>query len=250
MPTTSRPKTEDKFSQARAAKNSPERQAAAEKKRYKETPPKSVQAEFDAVAASKKKKAPVTMKKAAPSFKEHLAKNRVRDDERVHQVVRAILSAWKAEQGHAEHTAFSSGIIKVSRRQIEGALQDLKNTRFTKIPTFINDILTSADICAEFGTWVYVEHDSPDWIFVRLPENNTPVLRAQIKSAPVRTASPAITMTSEALLASYSEEAVVSNGPDVEALRKRLVTHNRIKPEVAARMSEKEVLDMTAFYAL
>ena len=235
MPTTSRPKTEDKFSRARNAKG-------------------KKQCDRPENLAEKKKPTPrgpsAAKSGTTPSFKEHLAKNRVRDDERVHQVVRAILSAWKAEQGHAEHTAFSSGIIKVSRRQIEGALQDLKNTRFTKIPTFINDILTNTDICKEFGTWVYVEHDSPDWIFVRLPENNTPVLRAQIKSAPVRTASPAITMTSEALLDSYCEEAVVSKGPDVEALRKRLVTHNRIKPEVAARMSEKEVLDMTAFYAL
>lgn len=222
MPTTSRPKTEDKFSRARAAKNSPERQEAA------------------------KKKAPVTMKKAAPVEE----RPKVRDEDRVYQLIHAVLSAWKAEQGHAENTAFSSGIVKVSRRQIEGALQDLKNTRFTKIPTLINDILTGTDICAEFGHWVYVEHDAPDWIFVRLPENNTPVLRAQIKSAPVSVTSPAITMTSEALLDSYYEEAVADKAPDVETLRKRLVTHNRIKPEVAARMSEKEVLDMTAFYAL
>lgn len=212
MPTTSRPKTEDKFSQARAAKNSPERQAAAEKKRHKETPPKSVQAKLDAVAASKKKtpRGPSSVRPKAsattPSFKEYLAKKRVRDEERVFNLVHAILSAWKADVGHAEHTAASAGIIKVSRRKIEGALRDLKNTRFTKIPTLINDVLVYNEVCNEFGQWVYVEHDSPDWIFVRLPENSTPVIRADISYDKTGETPASISTSSEALLADFDEE--------------------------------------------
>ena len=273
MPTTSRPKSDDKFSRARAAKGKKQcdrPENLAEKRKYKDTPPNSV------LEANKpKKKTPrgpssakprvakehgdresmetPAHKKAmreAPSYKDYLAGKKVRDEERVHLLVKTILSAWKADVGHAEHTAASAGIIKVSRRKIEGALRDLKNTRFTKIPTLINDVLVYNEVCNEFGQWVYVEHDSPDWIFVRLPENNTPVIRADISYDKTGETPASITMTSEALLDSYSEEAVVSKGPDVEALRKRLVTHNRIKPEVAARMSEKEVLDMTAFYAL
>lgn len=228
MPITSRPKTEDKFSRARAAKNSPERQEAA------------------------KKKGPVTMKQAAPapSYKEFIAKNRVRDEERVNTLVHTILSAWKAERGHAENTAFTSGIVKVSRRQIEGALRDLKNTRFTKIPTLINDILTGTDICSEFGQWVYVEHDAPDWIFVRLPDNDTPVLRASISADRTGQTSPAVTTSSEALLAAYCEEAVEDKGPDMDAIRKTLVARSNYTAEYVARMSDKDVLAMNAFYAL
>jgi len=125
---------------------------------------------------------------------------KMRDEERVYNLVHAILSAWKADIGHAEHTAASSGIIKVSRRKIEGALRDLKNTRFTKIPTLINDVLVYNEIWNEFGQWVYVEHDSPDWIFVRLPENSTPVLRADISVDRTGATSPAITTSSEVLL--------------------------------------------------
>ncbi|EBY9527431.1 hypothetical protein D5P86_00420 [Salmonella enterica subsp. enterica serovar Infantis] len=222
MPITSRPKTEDKFSRARAAKNSPERQEAA------------------------KKKGPVTMKRAAPVEE----RPKVRDEDRVHKLVHTILSAWKAERGRAENTAFTSGIVKVSRLQIEGALRDLKNTRFTKIPTLINDILTGTDICSEFGQWVYVEHDAPDWIFVRLPDNDTPVLRVSFDVDSTGQTSPAIPTSSEALLASYCEEDVEDKGPDMDAIRKTLVARSNYTAEYVARMSDKDVLAMNAFYAL
>ena len=130
----------------------------------------------------------------------------MRDEERVFNLVHAILSAWKADVGHAEHTAASAGIIKVSRRKIEGALRDLKNTRFTKIPTLINDVLVYNEVCNEFGQWVYVEHDSPDWIFVRLPENSTPVIRADISYDKTGETPASISTSSEALLADFDEE--------------------------------------------
>lgn len=187
MPTTSRPKTEDKFSRARAAKNSPERQGAVAKK----TPrgPSSVRP-----ASAKSAKAPAD---AAP---------KIRDEERVFSIVHAILTAWKAEADHPDAWAASAGIIKVSRRKIEGALRDLKNTRFTKIPTLINDILTGCDICDEFGHWVYVEHDSPDWIFVRLPANSTPVIRADISYDKTGVTSAAVTTSSELLMEDLDED--------------------------------------------
>lgn len=191
----------------------------SEKKRHKETPPKSVQAKLDAVAASKKKtprgpssvkprqsppgygfKSKATGERApGPSYKEFLAKNRVRDDERVYFLVHAILSAWKLS-AVTDAEANATGIIKVSRRKIEGALRDLKNTRFTKIPSLINDTLTDMDLCKEFGQWVYVEHDSPDWIFIRLPANSTQVVRADISSDRTGQTSAAVTTSTEVLL--------------------------------------------------
>ena len=95
----------------------------------------------------------------------------------------------------------------MSRRKVEGALRDLKNTRFTKIPTLINDVLVYNEVCNEFGQWVYVEHDSPDWIFVRLPKNSTPVIRADI--AVDRTGETPTTVTT-------SSEVLLDNGGDDE----------------------------------
>ena len=173
MPTTSRAKPNDKFAQSRSEKNSPERVEAAKKR--KETPPKSVQAKLDAIAASKKKvsrgpKAVGPRRSADTAVK-------IRDEERVFNLVHAILRTWKSDSD-ANHPAAAVGIIKVSRRQVERSLRDLKNTRFTKIPSLINDVLVYNEIFHEFGQWVYVEHDSPDWIFVRLPSNDTEVVRA------------------------------------------------------------------------
>ncbi|AXG67353.1 hypothetical protein HOU09_gp309 [Dickeya phage vB_DsoM_AD1] len=209
MPTTSRPKTEDKFSRARAAKNSPKRvkgkkqsdrpENLSEKKRPTPRGPSSAKPRQLPPGYGFKSKA--TGERAPdPSRKEFAAKNKVRDEERVFNLVHAILSAWKADVGNAEHTAASAGIIKVSRRKIEGALRDLKNTRFTKIPTLINDVLVYNEVCNEFGQWVYVEHDSPDWIFVRLPENSTQVIRADISSDRSGETSAAVTTSVEVLL--------------------------------------------------
>ncbi|UAW96811.1 hypothetical protein pEaSNUABM22_00324 [Erwinia phage pEa_SNUABM_22] len=233
MPTTSRPKTEDKFSRARAAKNSPERQAAAAKK----TP-----------------RGPSSVRPKSTADREP----KIRDEERVYNLVHAILSAWKADVGHAENTAASAGIIKVSRRKIEGALRDLKNTRFTKIPTLINDVLVYNEVCNEFGQWVYVEHDSPDWIFVRLPENSTPVLRADISYNKTDERSASITTSSEALMETFDDnddeiEILECNDQDIEDLesaemRKRLVDAQIIKPEAAAKLQRPDLMKLCAYY--
>ena len=199
-----RAKPEDKFSKARSAKNSPERQAAAEKKRTTPRGPSSVKPKSAKERDDKESQQPDLSKKQLVARRD--AAPKMRDEERVYNLVHAILSAWKADIGHAEHTAASSGIIKVSRRKIEGALRDLKNTRFTKIPTLINDVLVYNEVCNEFGQWVYVEHDSPDWIFVKLPENSTPVLRADISYDRTGQTSTAILTSSEPLLESFDEE--------------------------------------------
>lgn len=136
----------------------------------------------------------------------HTSAPKMRDDERVYFLVHAILSAWKLS-AVTDAKANATGIIKVSRRKIEGALRDLKNTRFTKIPSLINDTLTDMDLCKEFGQWVYVEHDSPDWIFVRLPANSTQVVRADISSDRTGQTSAAVTTSVEVLLDdSYLED--------------------------------------------
>lgn len=265
MPITSRPKSDDKFSAARAAKNSPERQEAVEKRKYKDTPPNSVleankpkkktprgpSSAKPRVAKERLEKESMTTpehKKAlreAPSYKDYLAGKRVRDEERVYLLVKTILSAWKADVGHAENTAASAGIIKVSRRKIEGALRDLKNTRFTKIPTLINDVLVYNEVCNEFGQWVYVEHDSPDWIFVRLPENSTPVIRADISYDKTGETATSVTTSSEALLEDLDEE-----DPNIAKMRKQLVDAKIIKPEAAEKLSSNDVVKLYNYYGV
>lgn len=252
-----KPQPKDKYAQARADKNSPERQEKARK--YKDTPPKSVQAELDRVAASKKKtpRGPKASRPRgpAPSFKEHLAQKRVRDDVRVHALVYSILSAWKMEIDRNDNEASHNGIIKVNRRKIEGALRDLKNTRFTKIPTLINDILTGTDICDEFGMWVYVEHDSPDWIFLRLPKDSTPVLRAEISvdnsgDSPVTT----VATSSEVLLEDVGDEPLEMldcDERDIEdletkAMRIELINKGIIKPEDAEKLHRPDLMKLLA----
>lgn len=219
MPTTSRPKSDDKFSRARAAKNSPERvkgkkqsdrpENLSEKKRPTPRGPSSVKPRQLPNGYGYKSKA---TGQRAGGFKRdelvlHTSAPKMRDDERVYFLVHAILSAWKLSAVTTGAEAAATGIIKVSRRKIEGALRDLKNTRFTKIPSLINDILTDMDLCKEFGQWVYVEHDSPDWIFVRLPENSTQVIRADISSDRSGETSAAVTTSVEVLLDNtYLEE--------------------------------------------
>ncbi|QYW03962.1 hypothetical protein pEaSNUABM46_00319 [Erwinia phage pEa_SNUABM_46] len=205
MPEARKPRPADRFAKARAEKNSPERQDAAAQRTYKDTPPKSVQVKLDAVAASKKKvsRGPKASRPRQSPAVDASPKPRIRDEERVYNLVHMILSAWKAD---AENAAASVGIVKVSRRKIEGALRDLKNTRFTKIPGLINDVLVYNELVAEFGQWVYVEHDSPDWIFVRLPENSTPVIRADISYAKTGETSTSVSTSSEVLLKDLSED--------------------------------------------
>ena len=244
MPTTSRPKTEDKFSRACAAKNAP---ARVKGKKQCDRPG------YEAP----EKRTPRGPSSARPKSTADRAP-KIRDEERVYNLVHAILSAWKADVGHAEHTAASAGIIKVSRRKIEGALRDLKNTRFTKIPTLISDVLTGSDICNEFGMWVYVEHDSPDWIFVRLPDNSTPVIRADISCGKTGETSASITTSSEALMESFDDnddeiEILECNDQDIEDLesaemRKRLVDAQIIKPEAASKLSRPDLMKLCAYY--
>lgn len=191
-----------------------------------------------------------------PSYKEFLAKNRVRDDERVYFLVHAILSAWKLS-AVTDAEANATGIIKVSRRKIEGALRDLKNTRFTKIPSLINDILTGSAICDEFGMWVYVEHDSPDWIFLRLPANSTRVIRADISSDRVGETSAAVTTSTEVLLEDTSDapaEMLDCDERDIEdletkAMRKELVDRGIIKPEAADKLFRPDLMKLLAYYS-
>lgn len=254
MPTL-RAKPEDKFSQARAAKNSPERQEAARKR--KDTPPKSVQAEQARINALKKKtpRGPSSVK---PKVKADPSAPKLRDEDRVFNLVVSILKEWRANLGRAENTAASAGIIKVSRRQIEGALRDLKNTRFTKIPVHINDILTGTELCEEFGYWVYVEHDSPDWLFVKLPDDSTPVLRMTIDSDRSGETSTSIQTSSEPLLESVAGDKEIEilecNDRDIEdletkAMRKELIDKGIIKPEAADKLNRPDLMKLLAYYS-
>ncbi|QZE56516.1 hypothetical protein pEaSNUABM40_00321 [Erwinia phage pEa_SNUABM_40] len=266
-----RAKPEDKFSKARSAKNSPERQAAAEKKRTTPRGPSSAKPRqlppgYGYKSKATGERAPERDDKESQkpdlSKKDWVARRdatpKMRDEERVFNLVHAILAAWKADIGHAEHTAASSGIIKVSRRKVEGALRDLKNTRFTKIPTLINEILTHSDVCEEFGMWVYVEHDTPDWIFVRLPEDSTPVLRADIVYDRTGQTATTITTSSEPLLEVLGEddepEMLECNERDIEdletkAMRKELIDKGIIKPEAADKLSRPDLMKLLAYYA-
>lgn len=182
MPTLRKPRPADKFSQARAAKNSPERQEAAKKKVPRG--PKSAGPRRNAVQ----------VERAAT----------IRDEDRVVNLVLFILRGWKQAKADSEASA-AQGIIKVSRREIELALRDLKNTRFTKIPTLINDVLVYNEIVNEFGQWVYVEHDSPDWMFILTPDRETLVTRCRIRRNK-ETDDLTQLISSEALLPHSDEE--------------------------------------------
>lgn len=182
MPTLRKPRPADKFSQARAEKNSPERQAAAKKK-----VPRGPK------AAGPRRNA-VQVERAAT----------IRDEDRVVNLVLFILRGWKQAKADNEASA-AQGIIKVSRREVEQALRDLKNTRFTKIPSLINDVLVYDEIEEEFGQWVYVEHDSPDWMFILTPDRETLVTRCRIRRNK-ETDDLTQLISSEALLPDIDEE--------------------------------------------
>lgn len=269
MPNTSHPKTEDKFSRARAAKNSPKRVKGKKPSERPENEGEKKRPTPRGPSSAKPRQLPPGYGYKSKATGERLpdTQTKIRDEERVFNLVHAILSAWKAEVGHAEHTAASAGIIKVSRRKIEGALRDLKNTRFTKIPTLINDVLVYNEVCKEFGQWVYVEHDSPDWIFVRLPENSTPVIRADISYDKTGETSASISTSSEALLADLDEEEEDEIPENVEyddedesdeedddaaaavaKMRKYLVAAQIIKPEAAVKLSDNDVVRLYSYY--
>lgn len=144
MPTTSRPKTEDKFSRARAAKNSPERRAASKK-----TPrgPSSVRPKDG----------------GAPSYKEHLAQSRVRDADRAEMFVEAILSGYGAS-GH------TTGVIKIDTTTIRDGLPDLKNTRNSRVSLLIDGALSKTSVVEKFGVWLYTYLDSDTYVFVKVPD--------------------------------------------------------------------------------
>ncbi|WAK44483.1 hypothetical protein [Erwinia phage vB_Ea_2910A] len=267
MPNTSRPKTEDKFSRARAAKNSPKRVKGKKPSERPENEGEKKRPTPRGPSSAKPRQLPPGYGYKSKATGERLpdTQTKIRDEERVFNLVHAILSAWKVT---TDAEAAATGIIKVSRRKIEGALRDLKNTRFTKIPSLVNDILTDMDLCKEFGQWVYVEHDSPDWIFVRLPENSTQVIRADISSDRIGETSAAVTTRTEVLLdgahleedeeeipenveygdEEESDEEEDDNAAAVAKMRKYLVAAQIIKPEAAVKLSDNDVVKLYSYY--
>lgn len=112
-------------------------------------------------------------------YAEFVAKNRVRDAERVQNCVEGILAEWK-KLNHDFAYGTESKIIKVSLKQLKSVLIDLKNTRWTKIPSLINDTLVDLNLVQKYGSWIFVEHDSPDYLFIMMPPDSTDVVRLKL----------------------------------------------------------------------
>lgn len=137
----------------------------------KSTPPKSVQAELDRVAASKR----------VPSLSKLSRTQRETDAVRIHAFVGLVLSEWKTANDIGLASA-RSGILKISMKETISVLsRSLKNTRTSRLRDIISDVLTGEDVCEEYGMWVLADFDSPDYLLIRLPESGTDVLRVKAK---------------------------------------------------------------------
>jgi len=105
---------------------------------------------------------------------------RITDADRLNSFVVSVLEKWRiAKENNLEGS--DQNIIKVSMREINLIMsRTLKNTRVSRLHDLINDTLSGLDIADVYGSWVFVDWDSPDCLFIRLPDTKTKVVRARI----------------------------------------------------------------------
>lgn len=146
--------------------------------------PKMVQKQIDARRASATKAGAKKLAKVAPaSVREKNSKamaDRITDADRLNKFVVSVLEEWRqAKEKNLEGSVHN--IVKVSMRDINLIMQrQLKNTRVARLHDLINDTLSGLDIADVYGSWVFVEWDSPDCLFIRMPDTKTKVVRARI----------------------------------------------------------------------
>ncbi|AXG67024.1 hypothetical protein HOU08_gp298 [Dickeya phage vB_DsoM_JA29] len=127
-------------------------------------------------AAAKMKSAPASVR-AKNSTK---GVGRETDADRLDKFVVAVLEEWRvAKENNLEGS--DQNIIKVSMREINLLMsRSLKNTRVSRLHDLINDTLSGLNIVDVYGSWVFVDWDSPDCLFIKLPETSTNALRVSI----------------------------------------------------------------------
>lgn len=128
-------------------------------------------------AAAKKVKAAPASVRAKNSAK---AVSRETDADRLDKFVIAVLEEWRVAK-ESNLAGSDQNIIKVSMREINLLMsRTLKNTRVSRLHDLINDTLSGLNIAEVYGSWVFVDWDSPDCLFIRLPDTKTKVVRARI----------------------------------------------------------------------
>lgn len=146
--------------------------------------PKMVQKQIDARRASATKAGAKKRAKVAPaSVREKNSKamaDRITDADRLNKFVVSVLEEWRqAKEKNLEGSVHN--IVKVSMRDVNLIMQrQLKNTRVARLHDLINDTLSGLDIVDVYGSWVFVEWDTPDCLFIRMPDTKTKVVRARI----------------------------------------------------------------------
>lgn len=121
-----------------------------------------------------------SMAKAKATKIQKTVTERITDADRLNTFVVSVLEKWRlAKENNLDGT--DQNIIKISMRDITLIMQrQLKNTRVARLHDLINDTLSGLDIADVYGSWVFVDWDSPDCLFIRLPDTKTKVVRARI----------------------------------------------------------------------
>lgn len=110
---------------------------------------------------------------------------RIRDRDRVYAHVEKILSDWTDKCHSNMHQGTDSKIIKLNFNSLHRVLvSELRNTRWTRIPKLISEVLSDESLVSRFGSWIFVELVSPDYVFIKLPIDSTEVVRANMNRDP------------------------------------------------------------------
>lgn len=174
---------------------------------------------------------PVRKKSAGPGSvtPAHIKKQRaeeakqkgIRDEHRIHNFVVSVLDEHRNQVANGNPAA-ATNVIKISMKQIQRIMMQLKNTRFSRIPELINRTLgESIDLNQTYGSWVMVEHDYPDWLFVKLPADETQVLRFKVQKESAGSESYTLEASTEVLMDSFDpleeeEEEIDEDSHDPE----------------------------------
>lgn len=121
-----------------------------------------------------------SMAKAKAERIEKTVAERITDADRLNTFVVSVLEEWRLAK-EKNLTGADRDMIKISMRDITLIMQrQLKNTRVARLHDLINDTLSGLDIADVYGSWVFVDWDSPDCLFIRMPDKKTNIVRAHI----------------------------------------------------------------------
>lgn len=141
-----------------------------------------------------------------PAFEQY------KDLPRIKELVRTLLKTYddtiaSYAGGYAAPDNNSRYLFKVSEDSIRSALPELQNTRYRRVMNIIHDILNTDEIIEDFGLWVCVSFDEPDYVFIKLPAETTTSLRLRPRaSTRRRTATLSVNTSFEPLLYEPGDE--------------------------------------------